>query len=174
MLGDAPLGAVTWPDGPVGPTANGATVGQFACGIQHDAISYHIHNHLAIYLNGAQLRIPNNLNIAGPNAPAPFCMYALHTHDSTGIMHIENPTPARFTLGQFFQLWGQPLTDSNVAGITGQTLVVWLVDRNDANQLTLSRYSGDPAAVELLPRRNIVLQLGTPLTQIQPYYYGSE
>jgi hypothetical protein len=174
MLNDPPLGAVNWPDGPVGPTVNGATVGAFPCGIRHDAISYHIHVHVSIFLNGTRLRIPSSLGIAGPNAPSPLCMYALHTHDSTGIVHAENPVPARFTLGQFFSLWGQPLTDANVAGLTGLPLVVWLVDRNDSNQLTLTRHTGDPAEIEFVPRRNIVLQLGTPLTQIQPYRYGSE
>jgi putative PIN family toxin of toxin-antitoxin system len=35
------------------------------------------------------------------------------------------------------------------------------------------RYTGDPTQIEFVARRTIVLQLGTPLTQIQPYRYGS-
>ena len=33
------------------------------------------------------------------------CIYWLHTHDNSGIMHIESPTKRNFTLGQFLQIW---------------------------------------------------------------------
>jgi hypothetical protein len=174
MLNDPPIGAVTWPNGPVGPAAAGQVVDGLPCGIQHGNIGYHIHVHLSIYLNGTRLRVPADVGIGGANLPAPLCMYALHTHDATGIIHVENPVPRRFTLGQFFMLWGQPLSDSNVAGQTGLPVVAWIVDRNSDNQLSLSRHVGDLNEIEMQPRRNIVLQLGAPLTQIQTYRYGSE
>lgn len=93
-------------------------------------------------------------------------MYALHTHDSIGIIHVENPTPARFTLGQFFALWGQPLAADNVAGITGLPIVLWI-----DNGTTVTRYTGDFAEVELIAGRGITFQIGSPLTAIPTYRY---
>ena len=61
-----------------------------------------------------------------------------------------------------------------MACITGQALVVWLVDGDDNKRITLSRCRSDPSEVELVSRRNIVLLLGSPLTQIQPFRDGSE
>jgi hypothetical protein len=30
----------------------------------------------------------------------------LHTHDTSGIIHVESPTVRSFTLGEFVDLWG--------------------------------------------------------------------
>lgn len=167
MLGDPPLGRAFWPAGPTGPAATGQQIGSFPCGITHDNIGYHIHVHLAIYLNGEALQIPNNLGIGGPQAPRPGCMYALHTHDATGVLHIESITTERFFLGQFFQIWGQPLSATNIAGISGQPIVFYVVDGRNA-----VRYMGDPAQIEFLPGRNIAIQIGTPLTALPTYRYN--
>jgi hypothetical protein len=31
---------------------------------------------------------------------------SLHTHDATGIIHVESPTRRSFNLGDFFDVWG--------------------------------------------------------------------
>jgi len=35
------------------------------------------------------------------------CFYWLHTHDQSGIIHIESHVHRDFNLGQFFDLWNQ-------------------------------------------------------------------
>jgi hypothetical protein len=42
---------------------------------------------------------------------------ALHTHDPSGILHIESAKDEPFTLGQVFTEWGQPLTASQVGPV---------------------------------------------------------
>jgi hypothetical protein len=121
---------------------------------------------LSIFLNGQQLRVPSGIGIGGSGAPAPGCLYAVHTHDAIGILHVENPTPARFTLGQFFALWGQPLSSTNVAGITGLPVVIWLDDGR-----TVTQYTGDPREIELAGGRGITVQIGTPLSALPTYTY---
>jgi len=37
------------------------------------------------------------------------CLYWLHTHVADGIIHIETPGERSFTLGEFFDIWNQPL-----------------------------------------------------------------
>jgi len=68
----------------------------------------HIHAHLSIYINGASVPLVANTGIApiGVTSQANVtCYYWLHTHDATGVIHIESPTTKPFTLNQFFDVW---------------------------------------------------------------------
>ena len=76
--------------------------------IEHATVAMHIHADLAIYVDGQKVPIPANTGIS------PECMKALHTHDDTGTIHIESPTLTEFTLGDFFAVWGQPLSASQI------------------------------------------------------------
>ncbi len=60
----------------------------------------HIHQHLDIMINGKSIEVPGNLGV-GTTFISP-----LHTHDSSGIVHIESPEQKDFKLGQFFKQWG--------------------------------------------------------------------
>jgi hypothetical protein len=64
-----------------------------------EQIAVHYHAHLSIYINGKPVTLPANVGIASD------CFYWLHTHDTTGVIHIEAPQDLKFTLGQFFQIW---------------------------------------------------------------------
>jgi hypothetical protein len=46
-----------------------------------------------------------------------WAMYWIHTHDSTGWIHVEAPRKIRATLGQFFDVWGQPLSREKVLDV---------------------------------------------------------
>jgi hypothetical protein len=67
----------------------------------NEQLNYHVHAHLSIYINGQPFQLPTNLGIASDNS----CFYWLHTHDSTGVIHIEAPSQQSFALGTFFQEW---------------------------------------------------------------------
>jgi hypothetical protein len=66
-----------------------------------EQLNYHVHAHLSIYVNGQAFQLPTDLGIASDQS----CFYWLHTHDSTGVIHIEAPSERTFTLGTFFQEW---------------------------------------------------------------------
>ncbi|HET9999710.1 MAG TPA: hypothetical protein VFQ36_02375, partial [Ktedonobacteraceae bacterium] len=73
-------------------------------GISCDAneqLDYHIHAHVSIYINGKLSQVPQNVGIASDGS----CFYWLHTHDTTGVIHIESPTQKNYTLGNFFDEW---------------------------------------------------------------------
>jgi hypothetical protein len=70
---------------------------------QGEQTAYHIHAHLSIYINGAAVQVPQGIGIA----PDGSCFYWLHTHDTSGIIHIEAPGQQHFTLGNFFDVWSQ-------------------------------------------------------------------
>lgn len=74
----------------------------------NEQLAYHIHAHLTIYMNGQQVPLVANTGIApvGVTSNANVtCLYWMHTHDATGVIHIESPTTKIYTLNQFFDIW---------------------------------------------------------------------
>lgn len=78
------------------------------------ACNYHWHIHLDIFVNSSSyVVIPNEL---GHINNQEYDLYAIHTHDYSGIVHIEccsPPEDAHFTLGDIFVVWGYPAFDSS-------------------------------------------------------------
>jgi hypothetical protein len=70
--------------------------------------AYHIHANLRVYVNGQQIHVPANIGI-DTEFLAP-----LHTHDTSGIIHMEASEPYAFTLGQFFTVWGVTFTPTQL------------------------------------------------------------
>ena len=110
-----------------GTTGTGKVDG-IQCGAT-EQLAYHIHAHLTVYANGAERALPGGIGIPGstvvPSSEGPVanggqCIYWLHTHAPDGIIHVESPTHRIYTLGNFFDEWGQPLTATRVAGASGK------------------------------------------------------
>ncbi len=113
----------------------------------------HYHALLLIYANGAQQVVPADIGLsASEENPTYACSsggHALHTHDGSGIIHAELPvvpstTP---TLGNFFTIWGQPLTPSNVWTYSG-TVTTTMYDRDTGHT---TDFSSNPGSVPLYP-----------------------
>jgi hypothetical protein len=68
------------------------------------ATRFHIHPILSMIVEGKTLELPANIGVT------PTCMHPLHTHDNTGMVHVESPEQRDFTLGDFFAVWGKPLS----------------------------------------------------------------
>ncbi len=60
----------------------------------------HSHPQLFINISGRAYLIPTNLGINGG------CFRPLHTHDSSGVIHIETDSVYSYSLGDFFKIWG--------------------------------------------------------------------
>lgn len=61
---------------------------------------YHNHTKLVIQNQNQSVIIPPSIGII-PNE----CIFWLHTHDDSGIIHVESPFETSFSLGQFLQVW---------------------------------------------------------------------
>lgn len=77
----------------------------------------------------------------GPFYGATRCYYWLHVHAQDGVIHIESPSKRRYTLGDFFAIWRQPLTFTRVGPVSGKLTV--FVNGHRTSQIQ-PRSSSDP------------------------------
>lgn len=137
-----------WPvpaDTIVGAKVAGLTVNGMEGTVQH------FHTHLDIIVNGNPETVPANLGISA----AEQSISELHTHDTRGVLHVESTSAAqRFVLGQAFTEWRVKLTPTALGGLTvdGKNTLTAYVDGK--------KWTGDPAAIELKPHREIALVYG--------------
>jgi hypothetical protein len=81
----------------------------------------------------------------------------IHTHDTSGIIHVESNSNTVLTLGQFFDVWGVKFTTDCIGGYCtadGKTLKVYVNGH-------LVSTDQDPAQVELTAHEEIAVVYGT-------------
>ena len=142
--------------------ANGQRTDGIACQTSEQVL-FHIHAHLTVFVDGKARRVPAGIGIAPPlevqETPVgafvarAACFMWLHTHSADGIIHTESPITRAYTLGNFFDIWGQPLSRVRVGPARGP--VTALVDGR--------RFNGDPRQIPLLRHAQIQLEVGKPL-----------
>jgi hypothetical protein len=139
------------------------------------ALVRHDHVHLDVIVNGHAVTVPAGVGMAEPvdNGPCPsiggkpmgdcatgrFYTFAvavapIHTHSTSGLIHIETDRPATFTLGEFFDEWGVRLTKGCVGGYCtggGKQLRVYVDGRRVAN----------PRGIVLTNHQEIAVVYGT-------------
>jgi hypothetical protein len=77
-----------------------------------DSLATHFHPHLTIMIGKKQQTIPTGIGILGAKGVLP-----IHTHDSSGILHVETIVPnMTFRLQDFFAIWGQDFTPTDILG----------------------------------------------------------
>jgi hypothetical protein len=155
------VGVAYWPAGATPVGGQGQMVGSYECFPKEPPDTYHVHTHLSIFLDGVMLSVPGQIGIVKQSATN-NCFYTLHTHDSSGKIHIRAATTAMYTLGDFFDIWGMRLRHDNVAGFTGKPIVVYVTDQNGV----VTEATGDWNDLELLSHREITIQVGTDIAEI--------
>ena len=143
------------PDGDSASGGQGQAIGAIPCE-SGEQLAAHTHAHLLILRDGFSQTVPQYVGI--PGAPLlSKCIYWMHTHDRTGLIHVEAPRPQTFTLGQFFDIWGQPLTATQVAlNPVGTGGLKAFVDGK--------AFAGDPRSIELKAHTQVVLEIGKQVT----------
>ena len=159
------VGTRRWPDPRT--RIDGTPIGRFTC-VFNPPQALAFHAHLSILVNNELQAIP--LYLGAHRTPLTHCFYAIHTHDHSGRIHVTPAAPGIFTLGELFQIWGQPLTNTNVAGITGLPIEIFVTD----NGTTIKVEDYDWANIELRPFREITIGIGTPLTEIPNFTWTED
>jgi hypothetical protein len=151
---------------PASSTAPGIPIDGIHCA-PLEQLAYHIHAHLQVYVAGHPRSLPGAVGLLGPvveETPAGAfygadrCYYWLHTHASDGVIHIESPTVRIYTLGNFFDEWGQALGPNQVAGAKGR--VTALVNGR--------QWTKTPREIPLAPHAVIQLDVGSPVVAFHP------
>lgn len=163
--------------------------------------NYHVHAYLGLIVNGQQIAIPDAIGMINPVGDSPssnpctggapnFECYAdgyyyIHTHDPSGAIHLEAPSPicgkasnyatpcnmSLFTLGNVFDVWGISISPSNFGPFNGPVSIytspLQFVSCGSANpcytpSTAYSLYTGDPTAIPLYSHTVVWIVVGTP------------
>lgn len=111
----------------------------------------HYHAHLDIIVDGKTVPVPAGVGIDEKGQR----ISALHTHDQSGVIHIESPTKGTpYYLGQLFREWDVALSQTQLGDLHADA----------TNQLTVyidgKRVSGNPADIRLAAHQEIALVYG--------------
>jgi hypothetical protein len=170
--------------------------------------NYHVHVFVGIYVNGTEIALPPATGMAHPTLDSNFddmttsgffpCVYYTHTHDSTGVVHIESdnggivesvPNDTHFTLGQYFQVWGINVNcPGGTPGCVGQfgpytgpiqVLTSGQTFRGGGSSLnipenSLQQYMGDPNQITLWSHEVIWILIGPNYPSTLPSIHFDE
>ena len=143
LVGTAPTpakGAAPWaaPADPMSRTVSAGLKPE-----RSESFIHHVHAHLDVFVNGKHVRVPAGIGInihdpgvrtfklpggakayGGIGRCAKACISPLHTHDTSGTIHVESNTVRDFTLHEFLAVWGQPGDGSAIDGHPVTSLTV--------------------------------------------------
>jgi hypothetical protein len=110
--------------------------------------AYHYHALLAMYINGQAVSLPSQIGITSD------CYYWLHTHDTSGVIHIESPNNHTYTLGNLLDEWSQHFSSLGFySQLNSPNWDVWINGKV---------YTGDLHNIVLKPHEIITLAYNSP------------
>jgi hypothetical protein len=115
-----------------------------------------------VLVDGKPVAVPGNVGID----QARSMISPLHTHDTSGVLHIESPVQASFSLGQFFSEWQVALDQDHLGSLAatgGKVLRAYVNGK---------QVPGNPAAIILHAHDEVALVYGsaTDQTPVPPSY----
>jgi hypothetical protein len=107
---------------------------------------YHVHPFVGFYFNGREVALPDGIGFADPEGDTTFagipnwtqyasnCYYQMHTHDASGVIHIESFPPAPpggfggqqgtlYTMADFMAVWGMTADASHFGPLNGTVTI---------------------------------------------------
>jgi hypothetical protein len=115
----------------------------------------HIHAHLDVIVDGKAVTVPAEIGID----EAQQQISPLHTHDTSGVIHIESPVKGTFSLGQFLTEWQVSVAADHLGGLTATG------DKTLKAYVNGKAVTGDPAAIIMHAHDEIALVYGTAAEQ---------
>jgi hypothetical protein len=145
------VGDYTAPPWPAPADASAAVAAAGLPMLRREGNVEHIHTHLDVLVDGAPVTVPADIGIdMRRRAISP-----LHTHDASGVIHIESPVQRQFSLGEFFSEWLVSLSADNIGGLRAGDGEVLRVFVNGTQQ------SGNPGAIMLGAHDEVAVVYGT-------------
>jgi hypothetical protein len=135
----------------------GRRIGPFTC--VHPARRTRFLAHVEVIADGRVAITPAGIGIAPPQVRRGAyvldgrCEYDLRTHEPTGLIEVSADRPV--TVGDFFRIWGQPLSNTRLLGFAAEpgAQVIAFVGR--------TRWHGaDPRSIPLRRHTALTLEIG--------------
>jgi hypothetical protein len=150
-----------------------ATSGQPIDGILclgSEQLAMHIHQHIDVVINGKIEDPPPYIGFAAGGK----CLYWIHVHaDYPGVIHVESPNNATYSLGDYLDIWAA--TPTNLAkGIQVSHAVLKVIESRNPDRVIVDgkAYGGDVRAIPLKPHTLITLEYGKPYVAQQPFDFS--
>jgi hypothetical protein len=139
-------------EAPWGANAAKSAARATALGLPAEGTTMHEHANVQIFVHGKQEPIPTDIGIDA----AKGTIQSIHTHDDTGLVHLESSQSREFTLGEFFGVWGIRFTPSCLGAYCneGNNRLQVFVDGEEV--------TGSLRDVQLDDQTVIVVTYGTP------------
>jgi hypothetical protein len=168
-------------DGDTPSGGQGATVdGKVPC-LPSMGNGYHIHVFLGIIYKGRYVAIPDTIGMVNPGPEVngyvntAQCFYEIHTHDASGIVHLEvaRPIPLSnvvFKLKNVLDVWGMPHTPDGIGPFKGRIRVYVGMPPalGDVSVTSYQPFNGHWAIMGLHSHEVIWIEIG------KPYYNAAE
>jgi hypothetical protein len=119
-----------------------------------ELLTYHVHQHLDIFVNGKKVPVPPFVGI-NDNA----YITQLHTHATSGVIHLEAARKTNYTLGHFIWEWGVRFTPTclgaycNVGAKRWHAYVDGRPHRGDMTKILLKNHEEIVLAYGRLPAK---------------------
>jgi len=135
-------------------------------------IAYQYTVHLAVFVQGAARKIPYGIGMTNGRAKRTprgtfvdpgNCYSTLHTDAADGMINVTSTQVRSFTLGDFFDVWGQALGRNRVGPATGPVTAF----------VNGKPYLGNPRDIRLEKHALIQLEVGRPLVAPAPLMKGT-
>ncbi|HEV3154142.1 MAG TPA: hypothetical protein VGZ02_10095 [Candidatus Baltobacteraceae bacterium] len=183
-------------DGDTSTGGQGATTDGVPC-LSSMPSTYHVHAFVGIIVNGRQLAVPDGIGFVQPEGDITFdgipnwteyatkCYYETHTHDASGVIHLESTSSAPWTssvfrLGQFFHVWGMNVSTSGVGPYRGtvRTYVAQVPFKTETiTSSDYTVYTGQPNAIPLYSHTCVWIEVGpnfVDITKLPVLYWYEE
>lgn len=150
---------------------------------------YHVHVFFGVYVNGTYLATPDTIGMFDP-IPEPKshftnkaqCYYDVHTHDASGIVHVESTDPNHipvtgtvFNVRQLFDEWGISVSANNFGPFNGPVRVITsgqIYRGGPGNGVvyrsSYTQWTGDPNAVPLYSHEVLFYEVGPKYPSVLP------
>ena len=160
---------------------------QLPCAPTMSQSGYHIHFYFGVVVNGVHYATADGIGIPGAPTSDPgglidsgTCFYNIHTHDASGIVHVETGyqfaySTVIFYLGDLLRIWGQNISSTSFAEFKGPVTVYYapyqVVIGRSFYSGTYSKWTADPHTIPLRTHSAIWVEIGTPVTPPKVEFY---
>lgn len=165
-------------DGNTSTGGQGQTVDGMPCAATMPN-NYHVHAFVGILINGTHPALPDGTGMKAPHADGTYagfanwteyasCYYYMHTHDASGVVHIESPVTTSqetylYNLGNYFDVWGRPLSSTQIGPYKGTVRAYVAQVPIKTFYIQRSSYvlfTGNPRTIPLKSHTTVWLEIG--------------